>query len=469
MINKLGKIFLCTGILAFLTLIGLDISGHSILVSKGLSIVILASLIFLIFSGITLIYLQSSVEKRIRVSQIILGFVIFLFLAGSISKFMSYPGAGIEIVLFFFLLCFSYFPFVIKRRFERLIEILPSKSKAIYLSVLDLIGLLCFVMGAMFLLQKWPFALPLLGIGIVTFLIAMNGWNRNFRREVELRKSAETELKATLEELHRTHLEITEKHKEIKDSINYAERIQRSFLATEAVLSENLDEYFVIFQPRDVVSGDFYWANQLKDGRFLLLTGDSTGHGVPGAIMSLLNITSLEKAIEHESEPAQIFNEARMTIIERLKKDGSVEGGKDGMDGSLISFNKDKSALTYTSANNSVWIARYSEELSAYELLEFLGDKMPLGKHIHDTVSFTQTEVPLLKNDVVYCFTDGFADQFGGPKGKKFMKKQMKELILQMATLPLEEQQKTILQTFNDWKGSHEQIDDVTMIAVRIQ
>ncbi len=468
MINKLGKILLAIGFLTFITLIGLDITGHSLIGSKGASIIVLVILVFLIFSGITLIYIQSSVEKRKRVSQIILGFVIFLFFAGSVSKFMRYPGAGIEIVLFFFLLCFSYFPFVIKRRFERLIEIIPSKSKAIYLSVMDLIGLLCFVMGALFLLQQWPFALPLLGVGIVTFLIALNGWNRSFRSEVELRKSAETELKSTLEELHRTHLEITEKHKEIKDSINYAERIQRSFLATESTLSDNLSEYFVIFQPRDVVSGDFYWASKSVNGNFLLLTGDSTGHGVPGAIMSLLNITSLEKAIEHQSEPAQIFNEARMTIIERLKNDGSLEGGKDGMDGSLISFNKEKTSLTYTSANNSIWIARYSEETSSYELLEFIGDKMPLGKHVHDTISFTQTEVALLKNDVVYCFTDGFADQFGGPKGKKFMKKQMKELILQQAVLPLEEQKKTILKTFNDWKGSNEQIDDVTMIAVRI-
>lgn len=468
MINKLGKILLGVGILAFLTFLTLDITGHSVVMNKLGTIFMLATFFISIFSGITLIFIQSSVEKRKKVSRIILGFVIFLFCAGSFSKFMKYTGAGIEIVLFFFLLCFSYFPFLIKRRFERLIEIIPSKSNAIYLSVLDLIGLLCFVMGALFSLQNWPFALPLLGIGIVTFLIAMNGWNRNFKREVELRKTAEIELKLTLEELHRTHLEITEKHKEIKDSINYAERIQRSFLATESTLSENLSDYFVIFQPRDVVSGDFYWASKLANGNFLLLTGDSTGHGVPGAIMSLLNITSLEKAIEHQTEPAHIFNEARMTIIDRLKNDGSIEGGKDGMDGSLISFNKDKTRLTYTSANNSIWIARHSEETNSYELLEFKGDKMPLGKHVHDTISFNQTEVELMKDDVVYCFTDGFADQFGGTKGKKFMNKHLKELILRLANLPLNEQKTIILQTFNDWKGTNEQIDDVTMIAVRM-
>ncbi len=332
------------------------------------------------------------------------------------------------------------------------------------------VGLLVFVLLTSFdMAESSSFALPILGVGLVVFFAAVNMWQRIFKREAALRKSAETELKSALEELNKTHLQVTEKHREIKDSINYAERIQRSFLATEATLSDNLDEYFVIFQPRDVVSGDFYWASKSTTGDFLLLTGDSTGHGVPGAIMSLLNITSLEKAIEHQSEPAQIFNEARMTIIERLKNDGSTDGGKDGMDGSLISFNKEKTSLTYTSANNSIWIARYSKEINGYELLEFPGDKMPLGKHVHDSVSFTQTEVALLKNDVVYCFTDGFADQFGGPKGKKFMKKQMKELILKLAVLSLEDQKKTILKTFNDWKGSNEQIDDVTMIAVRVQ
>ncbi|AEA45813.1 PP2C family protein-serine/threonine phosphatase [Fluviicola taffensis] len=468
MINKIGKLLLGIGLIAFLTFLISEIIGHSILVENVVTIVYLLLMILFIFLGITFIYLHSSVTKRKRVSRIILGFLIFLACFGVFSKLMFWPGAAVEIILFFFLLSFSYFPFIIKSRYERLVELIPSKVKVIYLSVMDLIGLLCLVMGALFIIQKWPFALPLLAIGILIFLIAMNGWNRNFKREVALRKVVETELKSTLEELHRTHLEITERHKEIKDSINYAERIQRSFLATESTLSENLNDYFVIFQPRDVVSGDFYWASKLASGNFLLLTGDSTGHGVPGAIMSLLNITSLEKAIEHQTEPAQIFNEARMTIIERLKNDGSIEGGKDGMDGSLISFNKDKTRLTYTSANNSIWIARYSEETNSYDLLEFKGDKMPLGKHVHDTISFNQTEVQLMKEDVVYCFTDGFADQFGGPKGKKFMNKQLKELILRLASLPLNEQKTIILQTFNDWKGLNEQIDDVTMIAVRI-
>ncbi|MBC7694718.1 MAG: tetratricopeptide repeat protein, partial [Burkholderiales bacterium] len=164
---------------------------------------------------------------------------------------------------------------------------------------------------------------------------------------------------------------VEEKHKEITDSINYAERIQRSFLATTELLNNNLsvhaesrteDSYFVFFQPKDVVSGDFYWASKLSNGCFALATADSTGHGVPGAIMSILNISCLEKAVEQEklTEPAEILNHTRTKIIERLKKDGSEEGGKDGMDCSLICFDFKNSKLTYAAANNPVWIVRAS-------------------------------------------------------------------------------------------------------------
>jgi tetratricopeptide (TPR) repeat protein len=148
---------------------------------------------------------------------------------------------------------------------------------------------------------------------------------------------------------------VEEKHREITDSINYAERIQRSFLATKELLDENLNDYFILFKPKDVVSGDFYWASILNNGCFALVTADSTGHGVPGAIMSLLNITSLEKAIEYVDNPNEILNHTRTTIINRLKKDGSEHGGKDGMDASLIVFDFKAKQLHIAAANNPVW------------------------------------------------------------------------------------------------------------------
>lgn len=255
---------------------------------------------------------------------------------------------------------------------------------------------------------------------------------------------------------------IEERHKEITDSINYAERIQRSFLATKELLDANLTEYFILFRPKDVVSGDFYWAAALPDNNFALVTADSTGHGVPGAIMSLLNITSLEKAVEHYTQPDEILNATRNTIIERLKKDGSAEGGKDGMDCSLCIFNFVKMKLHVSAAHNPVWIVRGNK------LTEIQPDKMPVGKHDKQNIPFTQHEISLQKGDVIYTLTDGFPDQFGGEKGKKFMIRNLRELMVNNAHLPMQEQKAALEKTFGDWAGNMEQVDDVTVIGVKV-
>lgn len=255
---------------------------------------------------------------------------------------------------------------------------------------------------------------------------------------------------------------VEEKHKEISDSINYAERIQRSFLASKELLDKNLKDYFIFFKPKDVVSGDFYTAATLSNKNFALVVADSTGHGVPGAIMSLLNITSLERAIEYHTSPDEILNHTRHTIINRLKKDGSAEGGKDGMDCSLLVFDFKKMKLHIAAAHNPVWIVRTSE------LIEVKADKMPVGKHDRDKEPFTLQTFDLQKGDLIYTITDGFSDQFGGPNGKKFMNKNLKELLLKNSTLSMAQQKELIERTFEDWIGTYEQVDDVTVVGVRI-
>ena len=315
-------------------------------------------------------------------------------------------------------------------------------------------------------LSWWAKILYIL-LGLLTLLGIMR-WRM---RKLQIRqKELETEVENATKEI-RNQKEAVEKqkdiieevHREITDSINYAERIQRSFLATEELLNENLNEYFVFFKPKEAVSGDFYWAGKLNNGNFAIVNADSTGHGVPGAIMSILNISSIEKAVEKGiSDPAEIFNDTRTTIIERLKKDGSPEGGKDGMDASLISLDKGHNKLKYVAAHNPIWIVRNEE------LIEIKGEKMPVGKHDMDQQPFSGGEFELQKGDIVYTMTDGYQDQFGGEKGKKFKVKALKNLILQNAKLSMQTQKDILNKTFDEWKNSLEQVDDVCLIGIKI-
>lgn len=257
---------------------------------------------------------------------------------------------------------------------------------------------------------------------------------------------------------------IEEKQKEILDSINYAKRIQYALLASDELLQKNLKEHFIFFKPKDVVSGDFYWAYELSNDYFAMINADSTGHGVPGAIMSILNISSLNEAVKENdlTQPAEILNATRKKIITHLSNDGSADGGKDGMDCSLVCFDLKNNKLSYAAANNPVWVVRGTE------LIALPADRMPVGKHERDKVEFAQSNFDLQRGDVVYTLTDGFPDQFGGPEGKKFKYKPLQQLLISISHLPMAEQQTILNQTFTDWIGHHEQIDDVCVIGVRV-
>jgi ligand-binding sensor domain-containing protein/serine phosphatase RsbU (regulator of sigma subunit) len=257
--------------------------------------------------------------------------------------------------------------------------------------------------------------------------------------------------------------EIEEKHKEIKDSINYAQRIQHALLASREILDCNLKNYFVFFKPKDVVSGDFYWAAKLRNNDFLLLTADSTGHGVPGAIMSMLNISCLNDAVKDGLLiPSDILDHTRGLIIKKLSNDGSEEGGKDGMDASLISFDSGGKKLSYAAANNPVCVVRGDQ------FINLKADRMPISKHEKDEVPFTHNELALENNDMVFTLTDGFQDQFGGPRSKKFMFKQLQNLLLKISPLPLPQQKSELESALTKWMGDTDQIDDICIIGVRI-
>lgn len=282
----------------------------------------------------------------------------------------------------------------------------------------------------------------------------------NMEKLVEIRTAQVVEQKNVIEEKAK---ELAARHKEITDSINYAERIQRALLAGEEMLTDNLSDYFVLFKPKDVVSGDFYWATKLLNNNFMLVTADSTGHGVAGAIMSIVNIACLKEAVSKDiMSPDKVLNETRKLIIECLKNDGSEEGGKDGMDASLIAFDLKNEMIHCACAMNPVWIVRNNE------LTEIRADRFPIGKHDMSTTSFALQSHKIEKGDVIYTLTDGFSDQFGGPKGRKFMNKQLKELLISVAKEPMETQKQKLDTAFSNWKGNMEQVDDVCVIGIRI-
>jgi serine phosphatase RsbU (regulator of sigma subunit)/tetratricopeptide (TPR) repeat protein len=255
---------------------------------------------------------------------------------------------------------------------------------------------------------------------------------------------------------------VEEKNKDILDSIHYAKRIQDALLKTEEHISKHLPEHFILFMPKDIVSGDFYWATE-KQGHWYVAAVDCTGHGVPGAFMSMLGMSFLNDIVSVEKllTPAEILNQLRDKIVNELRQTGEAGGSKDGMDISLIRLHLQTNELQWAGANNALNLVRSGE------LQEIKADKQPIGYHPEPKL-FTNHEIQIKKGDSIYIFSDGYADQFGGPNGKKFKYKQLEDLVLANNQLPLEQQKQILKKAFVEWRGNLEQVDDVCVIGVRI-
>ena len=253
---------------------------------------------------------------------------------------------------------------------------------------------------------------------------------------------------------------VEEKNQEILDSITYAKRIQSAILPTRKVVEEQLPDSFVLYKPKDIVAGDFYWIEALDD-HVLFAAADCTGHGVPGAMVSVVCNNGLNRSVREYglTDPGKILDRTRDIVIQEFEK--SEEDVKDGMDIALCSLQG--TTLAYAGAHNPLWIVRNG----ATEMEEIKADKQPIGKY-DDPLPYTTHHIELQTGDTFYIFSDGYADQFGGEKGKKLKSSNFKKLLISLQQEPIQRQGPLLDEAFEKWRGSLEQLDDVCVIGVRV-
>lgn len=259
---------------------------------------------------------------------------------------------------------------------------------------------------------------------------------------------------------------LSEKNKKITDSINYAERIQKSLLLSKAQISKILPESFVFHKPLNVVSGDFYWFSEVN-GKVIFAAVDCTGHGVPGAFMSLIGNTLLNKIVNEDkiTSPGKILSELHCGVVASLHQDDSEDASQDGMDMAICTFDKASKTITYAGAQNPLYVVQNKE------LKEFSGYMLGIGgKHrklAANEISFPEESMQLNSGDHVYLFSDGYMDQFGGPQKQKFNLTNFRNLIIELSQSKINEQEKIAELRFDNWKGNEKQIDDVLLIGCK--
>nr|MDA3780134.1 SpoIIE family protein phosphatase [Bacteroidales bacterium] len=258
------------------------------------------------------------------------------------------------------------------------------------------------------------------------------------------------------------HVQINRQSQQLIDSLNYANYIQNALFPSEKNINKLLPENFIFFKPKDIVSGDFYWIKKIKD-KVVVVAADCTGHGIPGAFMSVLAISLLNELV-HRNEALDsktALEHLRRKTINALTQNEKYELS-DGMDMAFCVFDFEKMTLQYAGANNSIYIIRNKE------LFEYKATRNPIGLYLIES-PFKNHNIDLQKGDIVYLFTDGFVDQFGGENGKKFRVKRFKRLLLEIHPKPMNEQKEIISRSFNSWtQNKYEQIDDILIMGIKI-
>ncbi len=255
---------------------------------------------------------------------------------------------------------------------------------------------------------------------------------------------------------------VEENQKEIIDSITYAKRLQQAILPSTAEIKKHLPDNFIYYKPKDIIAGDFYWMEYLDETIFIAVA-DSTGHGVPGAMVSVVCSNALNRSVKEFGlrDTGKILDKTRELVLETFEKSG--EEIKDGMDISLLAINKNKQQAFWSGANNKLWYIKRGTQ----KMIEVKADKQSIGK-TDNPKAFTTHKLNLEKGDTIYLMTDGYHDQFGGLKGKKYKSKQLETLLITNNTKMLEEQKDILHKSFETWKDALEQVDDVTIVGIKI-
>jgi serine phosphatase RsbU (regulator of sigma subunit) len=258
--------------------------------------------------------------------------------------------------------------------------------------------------------------------------------------------------------------EIEEQKKHIMDSIYYASRIQNAILPSQALLNTHLKNYFIFYLPKDIVSGDFYWINA-HNGKFMLAAVDCTGHGVPGAFMSIVGVNQLNHAVTvgQARKASHILDELNKGVISTLNENGRDNAIKDGMDLALCVFDFFNKKVEFSGANNPMILIRDGKAV------KYKGDRFPIGVFEgKEPQLFKNNEIDIVDGDCLYLFSDGYADQFGGMDNKKFMSRRFEELLLEIHSMPMEVQKEMLASRLAGWRGINDQVDDILVIGIKI-
>lgn len=256
--------------------------------------------------------------------------------------------------------------------------------------------------------------------------------------------------------------DLLDQRRELLASIKYASFIQQAILPDKRSVSKILNEFFLLYMPRDIVSGDFYYVSR-KEEYIVVAAGDCTGHGVPGALMSIMGVSFLNEILSSRGniKASTILNLLRERVMNSLHQTGRDEENKDAIDMALCVFDPRNNELQYAGANNPLYHIRKKV------LTEIKADNMPVGVHAIEEDSFATQTIKLQKDDVIYIFSDGYADQFGGPNGKKFKYGPLKDLLIDISDKALEKQKETLETVIKDWKGNEEQVDDILVFGIK--